>query len=152
MPQNYLRCIVLAAAVGISGCGDEQVPRHTVKGMVVFSDGSPMTAGGVVMFQSLDTKSAELTLDAKGELREDGTFELSTRDLGPGAAAGEYKALVRANPDFKKNPQYPPPTIHPRFNRFQTSGLEFTVEEGENDFTIVVELPAAQSARSPFHR
>jgi len=65
------------------------------------------------MFQSLGTQEAERPLDAKGELREDGTFELSTRDLGPDAASGEYRALVRAIPDLKRTPNFHPPPFIP---------------------------------------
>lgn len=144
---------VLLAMVGVLSCGcTDHPPLYPVTGKVMFSDGTPLTVGGGVMFQSINTQDAKITLDATGLINEDGTFEMSTGDLGPGVAAGEYRALVRAARDIEKNPMYPPPSIDPRFNRFQTSGLKFTVTEGENDFTIVVEPPTGQSRLPPHHR
>jgi len=38
----------------------------------------------------------------------------------------------------------PEPIIDPRFARYQTAGLEFTVQEGENDIQINVTRPGVR--------
>lgn len=39
------------------------------------------------------------------------------------------------------------PIINPRFERYETSGLEYTVEEGNNEFEVVVQRPAKTIGR-----
>jgi len=141
---------MLAITVSVTGCGGtDHPPLYPVTGKVEFADGQPLAVGGSVRFQSIATQGNDRTLDAVGVINSDGVFELSTRDFGRGVAAGDYRALVHGARDLKKNPTWPPPSIHPRFGRFETAGLNFVVEEGDNDFTIVVEPPPAKVRNMP---
>lgn len=84
---------------------------------------------------------------ARGYIHEDGTFALSTFGDEDGAPPGHYRVLVRAQvkrhgrgvDENAPDPQWDPYQIHPRFQDFKTSGLEFTVEPKSNDFVIKVE-------------
>ena len=119
----------------IAGCGGKG-KTHPVFGKVQFADGSPLRPNhpkggkGKVIFElKLEGPAA---VASRGEIQEDGTFTLSTFQPGDGAPEGTHKVLVV--PPLDKDP-----LIDPKFQRFETSGLEFTVAPGKNEITITVE-------------
>ncbi len=134
----------------LTGCGSRNT--YPVRGKVTYPDGSPMK-GGAVMFEPQSVAKADAKSDAsqlvmaRGAIQEDGTFTLGTFGEDDGAPPGHYRVLVR--PQVKKHgrgvdenapdPQWEPNQVHPKFQDFKTSGLEFTVEPRTNDFKIQVE-------------
>ncbi len=120
--------------LGAAGCGPGLYP---VRGTVTYPDGKPVT-GGMVVFESKDSAKP---VTARGEIREDGSFELSTHHPGDGAPAGKYRVLVRPPYDANavdRRPSAPPP-FDKRFTEFDTSGMEFEVTPaGPNVFPIQV--------------
>jgi hypothetical protein len=102
-------------------------------------------AGGTVEFQYVgEVREGESKVSARGTIEKDGTFVVSTFVPGDGAIAGRHRALVvPAMPPGPINQYNPSPAvIHDRFLRFDTSGLEFTVEsDGLNRFEITVTPP-----------
>lgn len=136
--------IVLVTWLVAGGCGSgHPAPTYPVTGRVQFADGKPLNTGGIILFQSLPN-GEQASYDARGSIAEDGTFQLSTFEEGDGAVAGKHRVLVRAqrdSDDYVKRGITPRPVIDPRFERFETSGLEFTVKDGTNDLTVVVERP-----------
>lgn len=146
--------IVLAMLLGVGGCGSHPAATYPVSGQIVFADGAPLATGGIILVKSIAAEGQSV-FNARGTIAADGTFRLSTFEEGDGAVAGKHQVLVRAKrdaDDYLKWGVVPRPVIDPRFEHYETSGLEFTVAEGENDFTIDVEPPTGQSVRSPFHR
>lgn len=137
--------IVLAILACLQGCGSDHPPTYPVSGKVVFEeDGKPLTTGGVVLLESVVAGGLP-AVNARGLIKADGTFELTTFEDGDGAVAGKHRMLVRAqrdSDDYLKRGIIPRPIINPRFERYETSGLEFTVEEGNNEFKVVVQRPA----------
>jgi hypothetical protein len=131
-----LAALLLAVA---AGCSDGNPRTHPVQGKVRFPDGRPLTRG-TVEFELLDQ---EKPITATGEISEDGTFVLGTFKLDDGAIAGRHRAAVIADHEIGTGAERPgtlPPTaLHPRYRDFKTSGLEFTVKPGENEFVIKVE-------------
>jgi hypothetical protein len=117
---------------------------YPVRGKVVYPDGSPMK-GGAVIFEPTDSS---VKVAARGYINdEDGTFTLTTEKQGDGAPVGHYRVMVRgkvvphgrgADPEAINKWE---PQVHPRFQDFATSGLEFTVEPKDNEFIIKVEKP-----------
>ena len=133
-------------AAGVCGCGTGHPKTYPVSGKVVFDDGAPLTSGGFIGFES--TPAEGLPVNARGVIGDDGTFVLSTFGEGDGAVAGKHRALVRAHRKRPEGDQFredriPPPVIDRRFERYATSGLEFTVEEGRNESTVVVQRPGS---------
>lgn len=137
----WLLALVLLAGLSLAGCGGSNL--YPAQGKVTFKDGTPLTAGWVV-FESA-TPGAKA--GARGNIQPDGTFQLSTFKEGDGALEGPYRVAV-----MPPLPPLPPgakegtpvrPLIHSRFQRPETSHLEFTVtpDKQKNDFTIVVEKP-----------
>ena len=86
--RAFLFSVILVA---IAGCGGEDGPvAYPVKGMVTFQ-GKPVTQGSILFTST----NPELP-GANGRLGADGSYQLTTREQGDGAAAGEYKVIIRA--------------------------------------------------------
>jgi hypothetical protein len=116
--------------VGVAGCGG----YYPVHGKVTYPDGSPVTKG-IVVFESNGAANA---ISARGEIQADGTYQLGTDKPGDGVPAGKYRVLVTPR---LENPDAPEVTFDRRFADFNTSGLEFEVGSGDNDFSIQVTRP-----------
>jgi hypothetical protein len=119
----------------LSGCGSG---LHPVEGKVVWKDGTPAKelAGGQVVFDLPEKK-----LSARGVIREDGTFRLTSLNPDDGAPAGDYKVLIlehrkNANAD---GTQLAPPILDPRYADHKTSDLTATVSPGPNTVTLTVD-------------
>lgn len=144
VPREFARAWVLclsAYVLFVAGCGDGRRATYPVTGTVKFADGTPL-AGGTVEFESSDPTAEHL--NARGEIQADGAYRLTTYAEGDGAIAGEQRVIVHApQPPDSGNMSGPPPksVLHPRYRGFDTSGLTFTVQPGENTFPITVERP-----------
>jgi hypothetical protein len=143
-PGRWLTAGLLLGAV--LGCGgDGRV--HPVQGHVRAADGRRATFGVV-----------ELTADsgghvAAGVVQEDGTFRLSTFRDGDGAVAGRHRVIVVqvVNTEHVPLEQHGHVLdVHPRYRRYETSGLEFVVEPGgKNYLELVVDEAPRQTPRQP---
>ena len=126
-----------AMILPFAGCG--RGPRtYPVEGTVKYKDGTPMTAGGLIIFNPMDP---EMKVTAQGEIRADGTFKLGTFAEADGAPVGKYRVLLVPPPLV--NPNRPPagwPPIHAKYGHPDKSGLEYTVAAvAKNEYAIVVE-------------
>jgi hypothetical protein len=134
--------LLTLALVVLGGCGARKYP---VVGKVVYRDGTPFP-GGMVIFSPMDPTNPT---GARGYIREDGSFELSTDKEGDGSLEGHYRALVRppvpGGPEDAARPHLL--LIEPRFTKFETSGLEFEVRPGKNEFTLTVDRPARNARK-----
>jgi len=128
---------LLALAI-TAGCGRSGL--YPVKGKVIFPDGTPLTAG-TVEFGPVDK---DAMLAPRGEIKVDGTFQASTYAEGDGAPPGKYRVLV--TPPEQVDPGQPRPLpFDRRFSSYATSGLEYTVKPGRNEFfTITIEQRPAR--------
>lgn len=131
------------APLALGACSNSGPATYRAGGRVVFTDGKPLD-GGVVEFRAVSSKEHVV---ARGPIESDGSFRLSTFRTNDGAVEGEHLALVNPpQPDNKpgqpvqKNAAFP---INPRFMRFETSGLKFTVTNNpsQNQFTLQVSRP-----------
>jgi hypothetical protein len=78
---------------------------------------------------------------ARGEIRPNGSYELSTYKPGDGLPPGKYRVLINPMdlsdvPDEKKDL----PFDH-KYLRYETSGLEYEVKAGANDYPIRLARP-----------
>jgi hypothetical protein len=102
---------------------------------VTLEDGTPLTRGLVVF----EGKDGEKTVTARGEIQADGSYRLSTSRPGDGAAPGKYRVLVTIpEPPDEAGAKRRGPDIDRRYMAFSTSGLEFEVKPGPNEFPIQV--------------
>ncbi len=129
--------------------GCNRGPRtYPVNGKVVFEDGSPLKTGGVVFSELLSTDAAGI--NARGAIDPEGMFQLTTFKDNDGALPGKHRFLVRADrdaEDYTKRGIIPRPVIAERFEDYDTAELEFTIEEGSNDFELVVTKPRKKKSR-----
>jgi hypothetical protein len=124
---------VLAAtgllALFVAGCGRGMSPVH---GIVTLDDGTPLTKGLVVFEGQADGKAVM----ARGEIKPDGTYQLGTVKAGDGAWPGKYRVLINPMdlsdlPDEQKHIPF-----DYKYMKYETSGLEFEVKPGSNEFPI----------------
>lgn len=123
-------CLLGVVAV-VSGCGERALvplPTHEVKGRVVLRNGKPLSSGRVVF-----VPVEGLTPPAAGDLGPDGSFRLTTREPGDGAAAGGYK--VRVEPGGSPNQRISTVARTPfpvKYIDEDSSGVFITVKAGSN--------------------
>jgi hypothetical protein len=139
--QRLFALLALLPLVGANGCGSG---RYPVAGKVVWADGTPAKelVGGMVICESTG-----VPVGARGEIKEDGSFQLVTERPGDGATPGRYRVLIsQPRPDDSLRPR-PPLPMDTRFEDFKTSGLEFTVEPRRNEPVLKVQRNTKKGAR-----
>ena len=129
--MRRLRCCLLPAAccLLLAGCGSRMSP---VRGIVTLDDGTLLTKGLVIFEAQIDGKPVM----ARGEIKPDGSYQLGTAKTGDGAWPGKYRVLINPMdlsdlPDEQKNIPF-----DYKYMRYETSGLEFEVKPGANEFLI----------------
>src|SRR5262249_40025801 len=132
--RRVLVPVTLVLVFGTAGCGTRLYP---VRGTVTLEDGTPLTQG-MVIFESNQKGAAVM---ARGEVKPDGSYQLSTYKPGDGVPPGKYR--VRINPmdlsevpDEKKNLPF-----DIKYTTLATSGLEYEVKPGPNEFLIKLDRP-----------
>jgi hypothetical protein len=105
-----------------------------VRGKVTLPDGKP-AAGSQVVFES---EQEGKKISARGDVRDDGSYDLSTFKPGDGVPPGKYKVQVNPPPMVNAEGPYTLP-FHAKYSSFQSSGLEFEVKSSaKNEFLIQV--------------
>jgi hypothetical protein len=119
--------MVWALLLALAGCGSgKYVP---VSGQLMFSDGTPATGleGRQVVFEPVG--SGEIPEgQSTGAIDAQGKFTMGTEALGDGVPAGMHRVLISEATATGDVP--PPPIIDPKYNRFETSGLQYEVKAG----------------------
>ena len=136
---------VLAIAVLAVGCRDsDQLATAPVHGTVTL-DGDPLKMG-VVIFAPTNGRPA------KAKIQADGTYKLGTYDDEDGAILGEHRVAIQARPVVQNEskgaplvPKFGPSFIPEHYADQETSGLRFTVVEGDNDIDINLSSKAKQN-------
>ena len=126
-----------------SGCS-EGPTVYPVHGRVVFDDGQPLTTGGSVFFDPVDGGEGGEKANARGAIMEDGTFEMGTYAAADGAYPGKHRVMVKAQRDPNNTFEgsvVPLPVIDRRFENYDTSGIEITVQAGDNELEIQIARP-----------
>lgn len=79
------------AATFAAGCGSsDNVTVYPVKGKITFN-GKPMVGSGAISLIPTDNQSGAV---AGGEIKEDGTYELTTYKPGDGSMPGNFRVLI----------------------------------------------------------
>jgi hypothetical protein len=114
--------------LGVLGCGPSMYP---VRGKVILNDGTPVTTG-MVIFES----KGEKPIVARGDIKPDGSYELSTNKPGDGVPPGKYRVHVTPPVHVNVEESAPKPVFDERYTKFETSGLEFEVPSGSGEYLI----------------
>lgn len=147
MRDTWILISLVAAIAFAAGC-NRGPQTYPVNGTVIFEDGSPLTTGGVVFTELIAAEGGGM--NARGAIDSDGTFQLTTFTDNDGALPGNHRFLVKADrdaEDYTKRGIIPRPVIDERFENYDTSELEFAIEEGTNDIEIVVTKPKKKKSR-----
>ncbi len=124
-------------ALFVAGCGTRTYP---VEGVVQFAGGKPATvlAGGCVEFEALEGDEGIKGVNARGDIQPDGSFRLKTARLGEGTVEGKHRAIVI--PPGPRDDRPAPKVLHPRFQRYESANLQFTVSRDPEQNHFVVEV------------
>jgi hypothetical protein len=131
-------CLMLATVVVLAGCSaGDQFPTEKVSGKITYKN-QPVTTGTVVFVPNGDMPSAT------GEIKPDGTYELTTYEENDGAVIGTHQIMVTAVEDMaNKLPEErsgtPRSLVPQKYSNYSTSGLTAEVKEGEPN-TVNLEL------------
>ena len=123
----------LLLATLVIGCGKKDI--YPVRGQIVDPNGNPIGAlqGGAIEFEAIDGMTS-----ANSSIDENGNFRLTTMTPGDGSHVGKNRVVITRR---YVGPETPVPhVILPKYEKFETSGLEATVEPKDNVLTIQVEL------------
>tara|TARA_R110002095_G_scaffold216308_1_gene213012 strand:+ start:3967 stop:4506 length:540 start_codon:yes stop_codon:yes gene_type:complete len=126
---SCLLCSLFFSAAGCSGKSD-QLPTAEVSGKITF-EGEPLQRGTIVFFPESGKRNAT------GEIKEDGTYTLTTYENGDGAFPGAHTVTIISERDMTNlMPEDVKPgeknwLIPPKYNQSKTSGLTATVKENE---------------------
>jgi hypothetical protein len=126
--------LLVSGLAPLGGCGPVDPPLYPVTGRVVLRDGRPIPSG-VIEF------APDSGPHARAKIGPDGRFALST-DGRAGAVAGKHRVVV-LQVAADGTSAYATKVAHPKYARFETSGLSREVKPGENDFLIALD-PAAE--------
>ena len=125
----WLSCIAL-----FTGCSD-QLPTHPVRGKVEFNGGGPVHVGTV------ELKSLEHGVQARGEIQDDGSFSLTTYQPGDGAVAGRHACVVVQFVMTEELPGHMGSkvgVIDPRYNSYATSGLQIEIQPNKTNEVLIL--------------
>jgi hypothetical protein len=134
MPLKIMGLLIPLLGVMVTvGCG-EKVSRGHVSGRLTLAGGNPVVGVTVVARSAATGKSASGTTDGEGK------FELGVEKPGDGLPPGDYTVTVlEVNRDMD-NPK--PKSIHHKYSEHSTSGLSFSVADGEHKtFDAELEKP-----------
>lgn len=140
--MNSQRALLIELFCGLAilmsvGCNGGRLRTYPVRGEVVFADGSPVKVG------TIETKSVQHSVQARGSISTDGTFELTTYTNGDGAVAGDHRCVIVQFIPTEEIPNYRPSimgVVHRKHSSYSTSELGFTVSsKGENRIRLVVQ-------------
>jgi hypothetical protein len=135
--KNLLAWVVVIVAPFVSGCSTGLNP---VKGKVTYQDGSPVTAGSVVV-ETVDTGNEQRS-SANGNILPDGTFQLTSLNPGDGVPEGRYRVAVLSPPlSDDQVGRGEKPLVDIKYSQLDTSGLEIEVKPGLNEVTLTVDKP-----------
>ena len=115
------------------GCSD-RLATYAVAGKVEF------TTGGAVHVGTIELKSREHGVQARGPIQSDGSFVLTTYQEGDGAVAGMHDCVVVQfvmTEDIEGHRSSTIGVVDPRFASYATSGLTIEVSATEPNTPVV---------------
>lgn len=134
----FIRCnlfFAVALSIVVSGCpsGNKAPVCYPVRGSVALK-GKPLAESIVVLHRI--GGDVEGNQKPMAIAKPDGTFELTTHHSGDGAPPGEYaitverRALVTGGEEPTRTG---PNTLPAKYAKPESSGLKYTVVEGDNE-------------------
>ncbi len=135
--MRVARASLFAVALAtVISCESGEPPTYPTSGRVVLQNGQPVQAGSIE-FSPVEGGSA-----ARGRIESDGRFTLTTGNRA-GAIAGAHRIVIvqmtLGDVPASHAVKHRTSIVHKKYARFESSGLNRTVEPGDNDFLITVD-------------
>lgn len=127
-----LGCLATISAMFL-GCSD-RLRTYPASGRVEF------TSGGVVHVGTVELKSREHGVQARGSIGGDGSFVLSTYDAGDGAVEGAHDCVVVQFVMTEDVAGHKPSTIgvvDRRYASYATSGLQVDISPNKSNEVLI---------------
>ena len=140
-PTSDLRgraLLLLLTACALFGCNRAPQATYPVKGIIQWSDGGVAREIKNATVELQVIEGPAIRVSPHGMVHADGTFVLRTYQPKDGAPAGKYRAIVCPErwDQFK---EAPPPIMDRRFESYETSPLQVTIEPKPNEIVLEVE-------------
>lgn len=139
-------CFTIFLLSALAGCNSGQLPTHPVEGRVVFEDGSHPKFGSIEFY------SVDHQINAQGKIDRDGTFTVGTYEDQDGAVAGKHQVIIQQITGNYLTEKMSDQIHHdhgelldPAFFDYRTSGLECTIDPGQNKVEFMVRKNPRQS-------
>jgi hypothetical protein len=144
--SSFHRCclITIASVAGfLTGCGNGEKPAVPVQGQL-FYKGSQSATGAMVVFHPLPADTSSTAIKPTGEVREDGSFSLTTYKADDGAPEGEYAVTViwlekKAGPKLGEDRGLAKDRLEGRYNSAAKTKLKATVNSSSTAIRLDVD-------------
>ena len=148
--MNSTARIALTALISICciGCST-RLQTYPVAGKVQFK------TGGVVHVGTVELKSVEHGLQARGEIGPDGDFTLTTFDDGDGAVAGKHKCVIVQFVMTEDVASHRPSmigVIDRKYASYTTSDLLVTIDPNLETNEILLEVDGYRKTQPENHK
>ncbi|QDU76819.1 hypothetical protein Pan97_38760 [Bremerella volcania] len=91
MLQFFRPFALLVLFFSIAGCSQSDQPKAYPTSGVIQFNGKPLKGGGAISFVPIGNQEGKA---AGGEIRDDGTFVMSTYHQGDGSIPGKFRVMV----------------------------------------------------------
>lgn len=131
-----------SAFAGLVGCGSGQdpnrLPTFPASGQISFQ-GKPVP-GAFIVLHPKGANSSDEVVRPRAQVKDDGTFELTSYETGDGAPAGDYVLTVQWHKFVKHgNDVAPGPNVLPRiYASPDKSPVTVKIAEGPNQLAPIV--------------
>jgi hypothetical protein len=154
--MGHKKFLLLILMLAVYGCGADRVPTHPVMGQLRFQDGTFPKMGTIEFY------NAEHKVNARGKIRNDGSFTVGTFEKEDGAVAGTHSVAIiqlmsdslaakrevvieidesedGAGHDHNHGHDHnvnDVEIVHPKYADYRTSDLSIEIQPGENRITL----------------
>ncbi len=145
IPLATLSAITLCLL--LSGCSD-QLRTYPVSGKVQF------TTGGAVHVGTVELKSREHNVQARGQIQKDGSFTLTTYKDGDGAIAGTHDCVIVQFVMAEGISRHKPSrvgVVDRRFASYSTSGLTAEISPDKKN-ELILEVDGLLKSQPEDHK
>lgn len=147
--KHVLRASLLVVFTVIStGCSD-RLRTYPVQGKVQFK------TGGAVHVGTIELKSLEHAIQARGEINKGGDFTLTTYEEGDGAVAGTHKCVIVQFVMTEDVTSHRPSTIgviDRKYAQYSTSDLQVTIDPDAETNQILLEVDGYRKTQPENHK
>jgi hypothetical protein len=133
---NMTAFLLASAALFSVGCSPSGPKTYQVRGRVVTESGKPVEMGSV----EFRSEGSDSRVIARGKIKTDGSFALSTFAIDDGAIAGRHDVIVQQMiiaEGFGKSHEHGP-RVPASYSDYGSSGLTAEVKKSDDNFVTLM--------------